>query len=83
MKDSESPYPGAVIVGLGVVMPHPSQPEKFVLPGGIICNRHNAEKAAQKLHVMQITLKHQMLLSDGTQYLIPPQTSEQHGPEVP
>lgn len=64
MKDIGSPYPGAVIVGLGVVMPHPSQPGKFVLPGGIICNRQKAEEAAQKLNVIQTTLRHQMVLSN-------------------
>ena len=52
MKDIESPYPGAVIAGLGVVMPHPSQPGKFVLPGGTICNRSQAEAAAKKIHDM-------------------------------
>lgn len=65
MKDMESPYPGAVIVGIGVVMPHPKQPERFVLPGGIICNRRRAEEAAQTLHVLQTTLLHQMQLSKG------------------
>ncbi|WP_374811875.1 hypothetical protein [Aeromonas allosaccharophila] len=64
MKNIKSPYPGAVIAGLGVVMPHPTRPGKFVLPGGIICNRNQAEEAAQKLHVMQTTLKNQMVLSN-------------------
>jgi hypothetical protein len=62
MKDMESPYPGAVIAGLGVVMPHPKKPGKFVLPGGVICNLDQAEKAAQTLHVIQATLRHQMVL---------------------
>lgn len=53
MKDMESPYPGAVIAGLGVVMPHPKQSGKFVLPGGAICNLYQAEKAAQRLHNLQ------------------------------
>ncbi|EKB22418.1 hypothetical protein HMPREF1170_02680 [Aeromonas veronii AMC35] len=53
MKDMESPYPGAVITGLGVVMPHPKQPDKFVLPGGTICNRTQAEGAARVLHNLQ------------------------------
>ncbi|WP_279449487.1 hypothetical protein [Aeromonas hydrophila] len=64
MKDNESPYPGAVIIGLGVVMPHPSQPGTFVLPGGIICNRQKAEEAAQKLNVIQTTLINQMVFSN-------------------
>lgn len=76
MKDIESPYPGAVIAGLGVVMPNPSQPGQFVLPGGITCNRHKAEEAAQKLHAMQVTLRHQMLLSGGTQYIFQTPPSE-------
>lgn len=45
MKATENPYCGAVVIGLGVVMPHPKQPGKFVLPGGITCDRQTAEAA--------------------------------------
>nr|AIZ49692.1 hypothetical protein [Aeromonas salmonicida subsp. salmonicida] len=31
-------------------MPHPKQPNKFILPGGTICNRPQAEAAAKKIH---------------------------------
>lgn len=53
MKDTEQPYCGAVVIGLGVVMPHPKLPGKFVLPGGTLCNRSQAEAAAKKLHDLQ------------------------------
>lgn len=53
MKDTDNPYCGAVVIGLGVVMPHPKQRGKFVLPGGTICNRSQAEAAAKKLHDLQ------------------------------
>lgn len=53
MKDTENPYCGAVVIGLGVVMPHPSLRGKFVLPGGTICNRPQAEAASKKLHELQ------------------------------
>ncbi|HHJ4202147.1 TPA: hypothetical protein ACQJJO_003100 [Aeromonas veronii] len=50
MKDKEHPYWRAVVIGLGVVMPHPKLRGKFVLPGGTICNRAQAEAAAKKIH---------------------------------
>ncbi|WP_421289753.1 hypothetical protein [Aeromonas veronii] len=50
MKDTEHPCCGAVVIGLGVVMPHPKLRGKFVLPGGTICNRSQAEAAAKKIH---------------------------------
>ncbi|WP_185430615.1 hypothetical protein [Aeromonas jandaei] len=53
MKDTEHPYCGAVVIGLGVVMPHPKLRGKFVLPGGTICSRSQAEAAAKKLHDQQ------------------------------
>lgn len=53
MKDTENPYCGAVVIGLGVVMPHPKLRGKFVLPGGTICSRSQAETAAKKLHDLQ------------------------------
>lgn len=53
MKDTEHPYCGAVVIGLGVVMPHPKLRGKFVLPGGTICSRSQAEAAAKKLHDLQ------------------------------
>lgn len=53
MKDTDNPYCGAVVIGLGVVMPHPKLRGKFVLPGGTICNRSQAEAAAKKLHNLQ------------------------------
>ena len=34
-------------------MPHPKQPGKFVLPGGITCDRQTAEAAAKKIHDLQ------------------------------
>ncbi|HHQ4902484.1 TPA: hypothetical protein ACSP3M_003771 [Aeromonas veronii] len=54
MKTFESPYCGAVVMGLGVVMPHPRLPGKFVLPGGTICDLQQAEAAAKKLHELQV-----------------------------
>ncbi|HDO1312994.1 hypothetical protein ACE1B4_08720 [Aeromonas veronii] len=54
MKDTEHPYCGAVVIGLGVVMPHPKLRGKFVLPGGTICSRSQAEAAAKKLHYLQV-----------------------------
>ena len=53
MKATENPYCGAVVIGLGVVMPDPKQRGKFVLPGGTICSRSQAEAAAKKLHDLQ------------------------------
>ncbi|MFQ1732383.1 hypothetical protein ACK38X_02530 [Aeromonas veronii] len=53
MKDTEHHYCGAVVIGLGVVMPHPKLRGKFVLPGGTICSRSQAEAAAKKLHDLQ------------------------------
>ena len=53
MQKTESTYCGAVVIGLGVVMPDPKQPGKFVLPGGTICNRSQAEAAAKKIHDLQ------------------------------
>ncbi|HDO1329354.1 TPA: hypothetical protein P2Q98_001939 [Aeromonas veronii] len=53
MKDTDNPYCGAVVIGLGVVMPHPKLRGKFVLPGGTICNRSQAEAAAKKIHDLQ------------------------------
>ena len=53
MKATENPYCGAVVIGLGVVMPDPKQPGKFVLPGGITCDRQTAEAAAKKIHDLQ------------------------------
>ncbi|AZU47907.1 TPA: hypothetical protein I8455_001025 [Aeromonas hydrophila] len=53
MKATENPYCGAVVIGLGVVMPHPKLHGKFVLPGGITCDRQTAEEAARKLHDLQ------------------------------
>ncbi|WP_324019429.1 hypothetical protein [Aeromonas hydrophila] len=50
MRTTENPYCGAVVIGLGVVVPHPKQPNKFVLPGGITCDRPQAEAAAKKIH---------------------------------
>lgn len=53
MQKTESPYCGAVVIGLGVVMPHPKLHGKFVLPGGITCDRQTAEAAAKKIHDLQ------------------------------
>ena len=50
MQKTEKPYCGAVVIGLGVVMPHPKLHGKFVLPGGITCDRQTAEAAAKKIH---------------------------------
>ncbi|MGL5293316.1 MAG: hypothetical protein ACRC9V_06065 [Aeromonas sp.] len=50
MKDTAHPYCGSVVIWLGVVMPHPKLRGKFVLPGGTICNRPQAEAAAKKIH---------------------------------
>ena len=50
MRTTENPYCGAVVIGLGVVVPNPKQPNKFILPGGTICNRPQAEAAAKKIH---------------------------------
>ena len=50
MQKTENPYCGAVVIGLGVVMPDPKQPGKFILPGDTICNRPQAEAAAKKIH---------------------------------
>ncbi|MND19025.1 hypothetical protein D3C77_811420 [compost metagenome] len=60
MQKTESPYCGAVVVGLGVVMPHPKQPEMFVLPGGTTCNRQTAEAAARKIHYLQTQNHHRL-----------------------
>jgi hypothetical protein len=60
MQKTESPYCGAVVIGFGVVMPHPKQPDMFVLPGGTICDRQTAEAAARKIHILQ-TQNHQRL----------------------
>ena len=46
MQKTESSYCGAVVIGFGVVMPHPKQPDMFVLPGGTICDRQTAEAAS-------------------------------------
>ncbi len=53
MKATENHYCGAVVIGLGVVMPDPKQPGKFILPGGITCDRQTAEAAAKKIHDLQ------------------------------
>lgn len=53
MQKTESPYCDAVVIGLGVVMPHPKLHGKFVLPGGITCDRQTAETAAKKIHDLQ------------------------------
>lgn len=53
MQKTENPYCGAVVIGLGVVMPHPKLHGKFVLPGGITCDRQTAETAAKKIHDLQ------------------------------
>ena len=53
MKATENPYCGAVVIGLGVVMPHPKLHWKFVLPGGATCDRQTAEAAAKKIHDLQ------------------------------
>ena len=53
MKDTDNPYCGAVVIGLGVVMPHPKLHGKFVLPGGFTCDRQTAETAAKKIHDLQ------------------------------
>lgn len=50
MKDTDNPYRDAVVIGLAIVMPHPTLRGMFVLPGGAICNRPQAEQAAKKLH---------------------------------
>ncbi|MCH7369851.1 hypothetical protein [Aeromonas sp. MR16] len=53
MQKTESPYCGAVVIGLGVIMPDPKQPGTFILPGGTTCDRQTAEAAARKLHNIQ------------------------------
>ena len=53
MQKTEKPYCGAVVIGLGVVMPDPKQPGEFILPGGITCDRQTAEAAAKKIHDLQ------------------------------
>ena len=53
MQKTEKPYCGAVVIGLGVVMPHPKLRGKFVMPGGITCDRQTAEAAAKKIHDLQ------------------------------
>ena len=53
MQKTESPYCGAVVIGLGVVMPDPKLHGKFVLPGGITCDWQTAEAAAKKIHDLQ------------------------------
>lgn len=53
MQKTEKPYCGAVVIGLGVVMPNPKLHGKFVLPGGITCDRQTAETAAKKIHDLQ------------------------------
>ena len=53
MQKTEKPYCGAVVIGLGVVMPHPKLHGKFVLPGGITCGRQTAEAPAKKVHHLQ------------------------------
>lgn len=60
MKNVESPYPGAIIAGLGVVMPDPKQPGRFILPGGTPCDRQTAEIAARKLHNLQTLSQHRL-----------------------
>lgn len=53
MQKTESPYCGAVVFGLGVVMPDPKQPGRFILPGGTTCARQTAETVARKIHNLQ------------------------------
>ncbi|MCE9924341.1 hypothetical protein LZ640_07565 [Aeromonas media] len=53
MQKTESPYCDAVVIGLGVVMPDPKHPGKFILPGGATCDRQTAEAAAKKIHDLQ------------------------------
>lgn len=53
MQNQETHYCGAVVIGLGVVMPDPKQPGMFILPGGATCNLQQAERAARKLHDLQ------------------------------
>ncbi|HDZ8876901.1 hypothetical protein [Aeromonas dhakensis] len=58
MKTTEKPYCGAVVIGLGIVMPDPKQSGKFVLPGGITCDRQAAEAAAKKIQDLQTKSHH-------------------------
>lgn len=57
MQKTESPYCGAVVFGLGVVMPDPKQPDKFILPGGTTCDR---QTAARKIHNLQKQSHHKL-----------------------
>lgn len=43
-------YIGAIAIGVVVFMPHPKKPDHFVLPGGRIANRLDAEAAAKRLN---------------------------------
>jgi len=60
MQKTESPYCGAVVFGLGVVMPDPKQPGRFILPGGTPCDRQTAEAAARKIHNLQTLSQHRL-----------------------
>lgn len=58
MQATENPYCGAVVIGLGVVMPDPKQLGRFILPGGSTCDRQTAEAAAKKIHNLQTKSHH-------------------------
>ncbi|MGL5948769.1 MAG: hypothetical protein ACRCYV_06920 [Aeromonas sp.] len=49
-QKDQNPYFGAVVIGQGVIMPHPTLANRYCLPGGLVCNRQQAERAAVKLH---------------------------------
>ncbi|QNF21610.1 hypothetical protein FT688_20605 [Aeromonas hydrophila] len=58
MQKTESPYYGAVVFWLCVIMPDTKQPGRFILPGGTTCDRQTAEAAARKNHDLQTKSHH-------------------------